>query len=248
MNFTIAKQKQFVTLVAHVTTLASHAAELETQCHCAFIFAKTQDEASIAIVSRLFDLIVIDLDLNGLDLLALAKMSGCINSNTPTIALTDIASNERKKSLVASGFDDYRNKPLTADQLIELTAFWQSSTYLAPFLESIRTMLTKSKNNNQLVSTLYIKLLDMLPKQIDNLEKTIENEEYQSAYEIAHHIHGSLRTCYLNEIAEIGGSLERALIQKNFEFAKGFLSMLKHRVSIFSEHRATILEFIGNGQ
>jgi two-component system, NarL family, sensor histidine kinase BarA len=238
------QQKQFTTLIA---CEENPTFQLDTT-DIVLIYVHTHNETASAISNRLFNLILIDLDINEFGLLGLAKSFDCINSDTPTIAIADALELDQRRHLISSGFDDCLIKPLEANQLIELIDFWRNSSSLTPYIESVQILLSKTKNNTGLINRLYNKLFEELPLQISNIEMAIKNREYKVAFEVTHQLNGSAKTCYLQEMAEIANSLEMCLIQNNFEFADGFFSMLKQNVSTFIKHRKPILEFLNNEQ
>lgn len=210
------------------------------------VFTNTQDKALTAITGELFNLIIVDLDLGDLGLVSVVKNTGCINCNTPVIALVDKMDSIQRRNLIAAGFDDCLSKPLTADNLGEIMKLWCSNDALTPFLNSIQTLLANCRNNRVLVMTLYKKLFEELPRQIDQIEAALKTGQYQLAFDATHNLNGCARTCYLQDIEELANTLEKCLIQKKYEFADGYFLMLQQRVSTFINHRHPILAHLHN--
>ena len=210
----------------------------------------SHQEALAELSGQRFNLIILDIDLQALDLLVEIKTANGINSHTPVIALMETLESSRRKPLIAAGFDDCLQKPLTYKNLDELAKFWQESTgtRLEKFYEDFQVLLVKSKNNERLVKVLYGKLFEEMPFQIDRLETAIAIKDYQTAFSATHSINGNARTCYLRVISETANALEACLLQKNYEFAEGFFLMLKQGVTDFIDHRSAIMGFFSTGQ
>ncbi len=240
------QQKQFTMLIACAENLFE-ASQLGND-DIVLIYTRTHNETASAISNQLFNLIIIDLGINELSLLGLAKSLDCINSDTPIIAITDALKSDLRRYLISAGFDDCLIKPLETNRLFELIEFWQINSKLMPYIDSIQILLSKTKNNTGLVNRLYNKLFEELPLQISNIEIAIKNREYKVAFEVTHQLNGSAKTCYLQEMADIANSLETCLIQNNFEFADGFFLMLKQNVLSFIKQRKPILEYLNSGK
>lgn len=235
---------QFVTLLAHDLCPALQIQHVRSLCGSTLVMTKTQNETSAAIASKLFNLMIVDLNLNGLELVACAKQSNCINRNTPIIALTDKTDTSQRRNLIAAGFDDCLLKPLTADNLGELINFWRENDVLTSSLNSIQTLLAKCNNNRGLVLTLCKKLFEELPLQISCIEDALKNRRYQLAFEVTHKLNGSAKICCLQDIEESATALENSLIQKKYEYADGYFLMLQQRISVFISQRQPILDHL----
>lgn len=242
------QQKRFFTLIASPSCSVLKESQLADLQDIALIYTHTDVDTVSAVACQLFNLILLDLDLRGLDVLSITKNSKCINCNTPIIGLTDTLKPHQRKLLISAGFDDCLIKPLSQNQIIEAITFWREDESMAPYLDSIKTLLSKTKNNTRLVNTLYNKLFEELPMQISNIEEAIEKGDYKFAFDVTHSLNGSAKTCYLREIAENANALETCLIQKKFYYVDGFLMILKQKVSTFIEHREAILAFLNDGR
>ena len=242
MSIQSDEREQFVTLIiTHDNCPASQIQQLRGIYRYGLVFANTQDKASTAITGELFNLIIVDLNLGNLGLVSLVKNTGCINCNTPIIALVDKVDSIQRRNLIAVGFDDCLSKPLTADNLGEIMKLWRSNDVLTTFLMSIQTLLANCRNNRVLVMSLYKRLFEELPQQIDQIEAALKTGQYQLAFDVTHNLNGCVRTCYLQDIEELANALEKCLIQKKYEFADGYFLMLQQGVSTFIDHRHPIL-------
>jgi CheY-like chemotaxis protein len=85
--------------------------------HAAHALAAVSAQAA-----RRFDLALLDLDLPGMDGLALARLLRAQGFDRPLIAITARADAEAEPQAIAAGFDAFLRKPLTGDMLSEAIA------------------------------------------------------------------------------------------------------------------------------
>ena len=71
------------------------------------------------VASQRFDIALLDLDLPGLDGLALARQLRLGGFNAPVLAITARADAEAEPQARAAGFDGFLRKPVTGDMLAE---------------------------------------------------------------------------------------------------------------------------------
>ena len=74
------------------------------------------------VVATVFDIAFLDLDLPGLDGMALARQLRLHGVATPLIALTARTDAEAEPLARQAGFDDFVRKPVTGDMLAEVIA------------------------------------------------------------------------------------------------------------------------------
>jgi len=244
MDKPLAKPGQFTTLLAHTNPMLP-IAQTQGLCSNSVVLASTPLEAAKAITDKLFNLIIVDMELNGLSLVSLAKSPDCLNCNTPIIALLGKGMNpDQKKKLIAAGFDDCLLKPLTIDKLNELFQLWRESDGLASLLESIHTLSTQLRKNKGVILTLYEKLFEELPQQIDQIAFSLKAGHYQVALEVAHTINSSAKICYLNDIEEPAIALENCLNHQRYDLAEDYFLMLQRSTETLLKHRQTILDHL----
>lgn len=242
MDKPLAQPGQFTTLLAHANNPMLPIAQTQGLCSNVVVLVSTPLEAAEAITDKLFNLIIVDMELNGLSLVSLAKSPDCPNCNTPIIALLGKGiDSDQKKNLIAAGFDDCLLKPLTIDKLNELFQLWRESDGLASLLESIRTLSTQLRKNKGVMLTLYEKLFEELPQQIDQIAFSLKAGHYQVALEAAHTINSSAKICYLNDIEKPAIALENCLNHQRYDLAEDYFLMLQRSTETLLEHRQTIL-------
>jgi len=235
---------QLVALIAHNLEPSLDVTGLQSHCQNTLVFTHTLQQTSTMIMDYLFGLMIVDVDLNGVEILTIAKRFGCMNRNTPIVALVSKLKFDQAKKLIAEGFDDCLTKPLTTEMLDQAIKFWQKTEGLEPYKKAIETVLSKCNNNKKLILSLYLKLFEELPQQISNIEEALNKKQYKLAFDITHKFNGSVKICSLQELQELAMALEMCLIQRNYAFADGYFLMLQQQVSVFMGYRQPILAYL----
>ena len=75
-----------------------------------------------------FDLALLDLDLPGMDGLALARHLRASGFDRPMVAITARADPEAEPQALAAGFDAFVRKPVTGERLAEVVARYAEAT------------------------------------------------------------------------------------------------------------------------
>jgi DNA-binding response OmpR family regulator len=238
------EKKQFITLLVADTSALPILHTRDTY-DSNWVLTSTLQEAMPTLASKLFNLIIVDIALDGLTLIAQAQSTTSINCHTPIIALVDRLDLALRKQLISAGFDDCLLKPLNASDLNDLVKFWCEKNTLDSFLESTETLLSIFKRNNSVVLSLYNKLFEELPEQVDAISVALNAGQYQLAFDANHKINGSAKICYLKDIETSANALERCLNQKRYDLVEGYFSMLQHSIRTFINHRQGILDYLG---
>ncbi|MDA1343728.1 MAG: Hpt domain-containing protein [Proteobacteria bacterium] len=238
----------FITLLAHDSDPALQVLQLPNINGNRFVKTSASHETATAIESKRFNLIIIDVTFNGVELASVEKSSHCINFHTPRIALFDEADEHHRRSLITAGFDDCLLKPLTTDKLNDIITLWRGNDVLTSSFSAIQDLLRKIRNNNGLALTLYTKFFDELPPQIKCIEDALKNENYKLAFDVTHKLNGAALICCLQYIKEPASALEKCLIQIHHDHAEMVFLMLQQRISVFISHRELILNYLMNTQ
>lgn len=235
----------FVTLVAQAKSTSLFTQDLQ-KCFDSdtLVWADTFEDTLAAISKRQFNLIIVDLTLKGLDIISSVKTPNSVNYQTPVVALIDIDEINQRKNIIKQGFDDCLVKPLSVHNLEETIAFWRGNNNWTAYQESIQTLLTNCKNNRTLATTLYKKLFEALPQQIDRIDSALQSGDYPSALDPAHTLNGCIKTCYVKPLEEIAQNLETSVIEKNYDLVDGYFLMLKQKIRAFIDYERQILEYL----
>ena len=102
MDKPLADTGQFITLLVHANSSTLPIAQLQAINGNSLVLTGSQHESATAIADKAFNLIIVDMSLDGLSLVTLAKSPNCINCNTPIIALlNNVVDSDQKKQLIA---------------------------------------------------------------------------------------------------------------------------------------------------
>ena len=245
MDKPLANTGQFITLLVHANSSTLPIAQLQAINGNSLVLTGSQHESATAIADKAFNLIIVDMSLDGLSLVTLAKSPNCINCNTPIIALlNNVVDSDHKKQLIAAGFDDCLIKPLTDSKLNELFRLWRENVGLDKLFESIQTLSNQLRENKAVILTLYKKLFEELPQQINQTGFALNLRDYQVALEVTHSINSSAKICYLRYIEKSAMALENCLTQKRYDLAEDYFLMLQRSTEVLLKHRQTILDHL----
>ena len=208
---------------------------------CRLVCVEDNNDIAVLLFNSRFDLIFFDEKLVNQDLLGLIQT---YQPDVPLIVLIEGEDINARKRLIASGFDDCIEQPLTAVKLNETVNLWLREDELAAVLASVRMLLAKLNNNRDLVAALWQSLLAELPNQIVELSAALNHRDYSSAYEIIHKLNGSAKVCSLKEIEPIATCLEKNLLDRNYDLIEDDFNQLKAKVLKLVEWRDSILKEI----
>ena len=105
----------------------------------------------------------------------------------------------------------------------------------------IELLLEKTLNNRTLAKTLFEKLFNSLPTQIEELAGLLKNNELTQAQKLIHDIHGAVASCGLVNLEYQAGLIERYLFENNMERAQKSFQNLEQLVNNFLACQEAIL-------
>ncbi len=218
-------------------------AQLEPFCHH-IALAKDGKEALYKLMQNPYDLILLDIQmpyLSGLELIGKIKKAECINRNSPVIAITAHAQSHQRKRLINAGFDECLIKPISLEQLIELSNLWLTNT-LPNIPNPIQiicndyhtTLLIKASGNKKLATSLLKKLFKELTELPEQIEDFIINKQYRNAEKTTHKLHGSVSFCGFKNLQSVLQELETSL-------AENCEPLINENFQTFNIQRQTLL-------
>lgn len=202
------------------------------------IVADQDNDVLTLIETTRFDLILLSLTANCSELIIRLKSPGCINNNTPVIAIINPTTDSRTLKQYPMEFDDWLIKPITEDRLSEIIDLWRTKALASDYIHII---LNKTKNNQRLALTIFEKLFEELPSQIICIKAALKNKQYDIATEITHKLNGSASFCGLTDIQHAANVLESHLIKNDYaDIHRHFLTLQQHTLN-FTRHQKSIL-------
>ncbi|WP_172449411.1 hybrid sensor histidine kinase/response regulator [Bowmanella denitrificans] len=141
-----------------------------------------------------FDLILMDVQMPGIDGLAASRMirKTHLNRGTPIIAVTAHAFREEKEKLLSSGMDDYLPKPINFDDLIKLIKRW-----CQPVSEESldwNQALQQANDNPHHARQMLDAFIQQLPDMHSLIKKAAQAEDHGQLEYLVHKLHGAC--CY----------------------------------------------------
>jgi HPt (histidine-containing phosphotransfer) domain-containing protein len=185
-------------------------------------------------------LILLAFSKNVLDVIKLIKSHDGLNFKTPAIALLKPDEINQKKKLLDAGFEDCLIVSTSENQIIELINEWETNKSKAA-LNYIALIHDKTKHNRHLTLTIFQKLFEELPWQINIIKDALHRQEFALAEETAHKLHGSVSFCNLEEIRKKAYALENGLKNGHYEAIDEQFLLLEAYTLKFTSHQHIIL-------
>jgi HPt (histidine-containing phosphotransfer) domain-containing protein len=186
-----------------------------------------------------FNLIILGFNKNILDIIEIIKSRNSINHKTPVIALLDREEVFDQKMLIDAGFDNCLKGEALEMQIIEVIEYWQAKNISV--LNYIQLIQNKTKHNQKLTLTIFNKLFEELPLQVNAIKEALESQKYILAEETVHKLHGSVSFCDLEDIRKQAYALENCLINKKYDAVNEHLHLLQECVLNFTGLQQAIL-------
>jgi HPt (histidine-containing phosphotransfer) domain-containing protein len=239
MSLIAGRQEQFLVLIAD-NEIDCPVLEPQLNQHCmSVVFCREANETSTLLNTRWFDLVLLDPGF-----ISLVKATGCINSQTPLIAIIDWADNLQKSRIIAAGFDDCLIRPVTINKLKEIIDFWNIKNKSMSAIDYIEAVLHSTRNNHSLALTIFRKLFEEFPLQMTAIKGALAHKEFQLAEEITHKLQGSASFCGLTDIQKSANLLESSLIDKNFSVIGLYYEMLQQGILNLISQQQSIMALL----
>lgn len=198
----------------------------------ALTLANSGPKAIEACQQQAFDLILMDVQMPGMDGLETTKQirRTQLNIGTPVIAVTAHAFKQEKEKLLAAGMDDYLPKPLALDELIRVIDLWCDTPPLdgeSPQYIDWQQCLEKSALDADAANS----LLAMLLAELDSFSHDIQQHWQQNDFaQLALSIHKLLGACRYTGLPMLEASCYEIDIQ-----------LAARQYSLLEEHIPTLL-------
>ena len=85
-----------------------------------------------------------------------------------------------------------------------------------PATDYLQMILSKTRNDRKLALTIFSQLFTELPEQLHDIQDALNRQQYDTAQQITHKLHGSLSLCGLEDIRSQAKNLEQCLKDKNY--------------------------------
>src|SRR5258708_24583001 len=174
------------------------------------------------VASGAFDLVLMDVQMPGIDGLEVTRRLRSAGVRTPVVALTAHTRREDRDRCLESGMTAVMTKPIDAKQLaetIEMFAGAQSD----PIIDAVN-------GNLRLLARVSDAFAKQTPALIEAMRGAIEGQEEETLYQAAHKLRGSVANFPGIPAVELALQLERAAREVDFERAAEILPLLEDAV------------------
>lgn len=194
-----------------------------------------------------YSLVFIDVNMpvmSGHELVRKARAEG-MNQSVPMIAITAHVQSQQRHLLLTEGFNDCLFKPIVLADLQKVVSQWcvpgnsTNSNYYADAL------LEKVEHNRELGRIFLQKLFTETPTQIVNLEQTLQNQQCQQAWEIAHKLHGTFCFYGFEDFRALARNLEQYLLEADITKATQQFQLLATKFSGLVNMKSSLANRLG---
>ena len=187
------------------------------------------NEAVAAFAEESFDLILMDIQMPGMDGLEVTRRIREMEQGarrTPVIAVTAHALASERRLLLESGMDDYLTKPITEQQLAHVLSRWvaQQNGANAPALMPDESpvgdlvfdealAIQRAGGRPSLANDMHMMLLDSLTSDRQHIHEQAARGDHVALLETVHRLHGATRYCGTPQLEQAARAMEESLKQ-----------------------------------
>jgi len=206
-------------------------------------------EAVGAMVSDSFDLVMMDVQMPGMDGLEATRVIRMLeakkNCHTPIIACTAHAFSRDKEACLSAGMDDFLSKPIDEKKCIDVlhkmfnwggpverSLSISEDSCVAPSNESSEQLVdfdrlaTCTRSNREFAEKIVGNYLEVAKNVLEKLEKFLQNREWKEIKILAHSLKGSSLNLGANQVARIASELEQISQIKDIDASGRLFSKL----------------------
>ncbi len=214
------------------------ASEILKKAGCNVQVAINGDEAIELVKKNKFDVILMDIQMPGMDGIETTTQIRKLlpNISTKIIAMTAYAMKEDKERFLKLGMDDYLPKPIRAIKLVEKVAENSGGSTTIEAKEK-STEIINQKIINQLIKYGGEDIIDLTfnefkietAKYILACKTAIKKQEWNKIKKLLHTIKGTSGTLGIDQIAQTALNLETLIKENNkTDFEEKFLELIKN--------------------
>ncbi len=227
----------------------------DTELNCKFILqllnkaglscdiANDGKSAIEAFKTNKYDLILMDCQMPIMDgyeaTRQIRKLEG-ENSHIPIVALTANAMKTDCEKCLNAGMDDYITKPVKTQELLSLISKYVKveETFSENFVQNvfiknnIDKMISETGFSQEEANQMYKEFLEFLSQTIQELEKTVEEGDFEQLGKIAHKLKGASANLRFEKISQISAQIENQQTNQNREVCIDLIIQIKNELAI----------------
>lgn len=222
--------------------------------------ATNGQQAVDAYKSNKYDLILMDCQMpvmNGYEATEIIRVIEQTTGNhTPIIALTANALSKDEERCYNAGMDDYISKPIIIENILTKISKYVSLEETEDIMEvkdkqenfdDIENIVSEMAKELAFTKTeaieFFVEYLEMLPKSIDELEDSLNENNFEKLKQIAHKLKGSSSSLRIEKIAQLSINLEKEAMNSNKEACTEVVTDIKRTYEYFNN---LLLKFTKN--
>ena len=230
------------------------AGEILKTAGCSVKLAVSGEEAIALALKTQFDVILMDIQMPGMDGIQATKQIRELEFNTPPkiIAMTAYAMKEDRDRFLKLGMDDYLPKPIRANALLEIVFNHTTSSKVKnndePDVESLSILNTdviaqlKKYGGEDILDPIFEEFNLETETQLEECKIAIDKEDWDAIRKLLHTIKGTSGTLGVEKMAKTALSLETLLKEnKKSNFEENFSELINN----FYEFKDIFKEIIG---
>lgn len=194
--------------------------------------AKDGRDAWQLLQNHCYRLIFLDMNMpyfNGLTLIEKIRLEENPNRSTSVIAVTAHSDNQLSQKVLAAGFNAYLVKPVSLKHLRPIVESGFSTTEAPAYYA--KQAIEKIAFNHDVCRQLLEKLFTEVPQQLNDIEQSLQQADFEIALLTAHKLHGTFSFYGFADFLPNAAGLERELLSRNAAAANAQLQTLCRRFS-----------------
>jgi len=237
----VHKQKTKVLVVEDAPLPARAVIRLLNDFNCEVKLVKSGEEALKAVVKKVYDIILMDIGLPGIDGVETTRRIRALpkNNDMPIVALTGHVRGKKKPECMEAGMQDVYSKPLTRNQLKFMLKTYVVSdsdegtdimkTPFATHVLDIEGMMGvfQTEDPTQLLD-MFEAAVDYIPEELDRLKAAVAIEDFETIKASVHSIKGGMAYISASECNDLIANWDEIL--RHEKPAKVALEMMYEQI------------------
>jgi two-component system alkaline phosphatase synthesis response regulator PhoP len=213
-----------------------------------FEAVKNGVEAVERATNQKFDLILMDIQMPGMDGITASKMiRRKAPHQCPIIAITAYSAGSAKEYFLEMGFDDLITKPIRPKEFLDMISAkinWnkEEASQVIELSEQDEILDEKALrqllkyNSKKTIKAMYVEFLEEFDQLMDHIYTAFKNKDQQTLIENLHTMKGNSGTLGANAIFNLSSDADVKARSEDWQFLEETLEKLKYQRTIFEKY------------
>lgn len=193
-------------------------------------------EAIKAITKKDYDIVFMDCQMavmDGYEATAKIRAIEGDKKHTKIVAMTANAMKGDREKCIRAGMDDYISKPIDFEAMINMIRdALENSEGTKEIIDrnidrNIRNFVNSTKISIEEGRELFNHFIEYFPSIVENIEKALENEDFEKIAKVAHQLKGTSGNLRINSIYETSRLLEEFAVNRKIILCKKIIKALR---------------------